>query len=128
MSLISPTTLFVAGSISITLSPAAFVWTMRTVAACSDAAAAASAATRTKDLVFIAAYFMLRSHVDDRLFRRPAAGRIRAGLRGLQGEDPAPAARETAGPRPLHRVPRAEQRVSAAGAVGRRQDLERGTV
>ena len=31
--LISPTTLLVAGSISITLSPAALVWTMRTVAA-----------------------------------------------------------------------------------------------
>src|SRR5689334_22390167 len=97
MSLISPTTLLVAGSISITLSPAALVCTMRTEDASRASPEVASANVRKKDLVCIAGYFKLRSHVGDPLFlaERPGA---RAGgcggpdtvvvprFRGLQGE------------------------------------------
>src|SRR5262245_51733927 len=122
MSLISPTTLLVAGSISITLSPAALVWTMRTVAASSVAtlttAPSTIAAVRgrkapgvkdaRKDLVGIRGYFKLRSHVGDVFFAAPghrARGVGRSRLRGLQDEDPAAAARETAGARALLRLP-----------------------
>src|SRR5256885_9819401 len=69
MPLISPTTLFVAGSINMTLSPAAFVWTMRTVAASSVSVAAAMASRAESSLVFMERHFKLRSHVVDPLFR-----------------------------------------------------------
>src|SRR4029078_5712119 len=95
MPVISPTTLLVSGSISMTLSPAALVWTIRTVAACSERVASGRAPARTraatKDLVFIATHFKLPSHVVDPLFhglgpgaRRP--GILDARLHPLQGE------------------------------------------
>src|SRR5437764_14970885 len=105
MSLISPTTLLVAGSISITLSPAALVWTIRAVAARAVRPVAATIASSTRGLVGIAGYFKLRSHALDPLFRPRPAGRLRARLRRLQEPRRAPAAREAAGPRPLLRVP-----------------------
>src|SRR6266536_1849963 len=102
---ICPTTLFVAGSISITLSPAALVWTMRTVAApivLSVVTRARQTASATKRLVFIGTHFKLPSHVVDPLFhgmdtgctsgsRADAAG---ARLRGLQGQGRAALSRE----------------------------------
>src|SRR5580765_5310300 len=128
MSLISPTTLLVAGSINITLSPAALVWTIRTVAASTSAVAASRAPSRTKGLVFIAGYFKLRSHAVDRLFRCPAAGVSRAGLRGLQGQGRAAAARKTSGSRTVCRLPFHRHGLSSPAAGGRREGLERGTV
>src|SRR5262245_20556514 len=125
MSLISPTTLLVAGSISITLSPAALVWTIRTVAACRDTAAAASASARMKGLVFIAGYFKLRSHAVDPLFHRPAAGQPRTGFRGVQGQSRAAAAREAPRPRPLRRLSLDRHGVPAAGVVARGENVER---
>src|SRR5580765_1819307 len=140
---ICPTTVFVTGSISITLSPAALVWTMRTLAACRDAAAAASNPTRTertKRLVFIAGYFKLRSHARDPLFAggpvgsrvgHPAgvgAGRLRAELRRVQGEGRAAAAREAPRPRALRCLPLDGDGVPPAAAVARGEDLERRAV
>src|SRR5438552_220862 len=94
---ICPTTLLVAGSISITLSPAALVWTMRTVAASivgSIVTRARQMAGATKRLVFIGTHFKLRSHVDDPLFHGVDSGgpsgsgphATTARLPGLQGE------------------------------------------
>src|SRR5437773_5102353 len=62
MPAISPTTLLVTGSMSITLSPAAFVWTMRMVAARSATVAgiarmARDASMLAVSLVFIAPHF-----------------------------------------------------------------------
>src|SRR5947207_2568841 len=59
---ISPTTLFVTGSMSITLSPAELVWTMRTVAARSVTvvripAMASDASKLAGSLVFITEHF-----------------------------------------------------------------------
>src|SRR5215813_5299513 len=84
---ISPTTLFVAGSISITLSPAALVCTMRTDAAWTAAEAATRARAR-ESLVFIATHFKLPRHVADPLFEPSPPGWFDARLRRLQGEGP----------------------------------------
>src|SRR3989442_3382999 len=61
MSLISPTTLFVAGSISITLSPAELVWTIRTVDACSVRVVRMARASTAESLVVII-YSLAGSH------------------------------------------------------------------
>src|ERR1700704_6164968 len=109
MPAISPTTLFVTGSISITLSPAALVWTIRTVAACSERVASGRRRARTKDLVFIATHFKLPSHVVDPLFHGMGPGRpggsgiLGARLRRVQGQDRAASAREAPRSRPLRR-------------------------
>src|SRR2546430_566200 len=101
-----PTTLFVPGSISITLSPAALVWTMRTVAAWI-VTAERQTARPTKRLVFIGTHFKLRSHVVDPLFRSVDPGgssgsgahASAARLRRLQGEGRAALSREAPRPR-----------------------------
>src|SRR4051812_22666060 len=100
---ISPTTVLVAGSISVTLSPAELVWTMRTDAAWTAAEAATRASAR-ESLVFIATHFKLPAHVADPLFERLRAGRLGARSRRVQGQDSAAAGGETAGPRPLHHL------------------------
>src|SRR5262249_169438 len=109
---ISPTTLLVAGSISMTLSPAALVCTIRTVEAWRAAASAIHPRT-TESLVRMEEHSKLSRHVADPLFPARAADGRRAGavdtrLRDIQVEGPAAAARET--PRacallcmPLHR-------------------------
>src|SRR5438552_64212 len=135
MPAISPTTWLVSGSMSMTLSPAAFVWTIRTVAACSDRA---SGRTRvratTKDLVFIATHFKLRSHVADPLFhdvgpdRAGGSGRLGAQLRRVQGEDRAASARETARSRTLRRVPFDRHELPPAAALAGPEDVDRRTV
>src|ERR1043165_7953596 len=102
MPLISPTTLFVAGSISMTLSPAALVWTMRTVAAPRVRVAASENARIRESLVFIATHFNLPGHVVDLLFRSGVPAGPRPGLRRLQSQGAAAADREAAGARPLH--------------------------
>src|SRR5947208_14214332 len=101
MSLISPTTVLVAGSISITLSRAALFWTIRTVAARRVRPVARTTASSTRGLVGIAGYFKLRSHAADPLFRPRPAGWLRARLRRLQEPDRAAAPREAARPRPV---------------------------
>src|SRR5262245_9750653 len=108
MSLISPTTLFVAGSISITLSPAALVWTMRTVAACKVRPAAATRAASTEHLVFIAQHSKLPGLVGDPLFAFRAPGRgaaaLDARLHGVQNESAAAPRGEAAWTRALRHV------------------------
>src|SRR5690349_3748534 len=119
MSLISPTTVFVAGSISITLSPAALVCTMRTVDAESGAPAARSASDRTYPLVCIAGYFKLRSHVGDPLFLPARPGAAPAGqprLRGVQDHGAAAPARKAARARALLRLSLDRHRLPSAGA------------
>src|SRR3954470_874254 len=103
---ISPTTLLVAGSISITLSPAALVCTMRTVAAFSVREPAARA-TRTarESLVFIATHFKLPGHVADAFFDAARAGGILARLRYVQGKGPAAPRGKTAWTCALHHLP-----------------------
>src|SRR5438034_750888 len=113
MSLISPTTLFVTGSMSMTLSPAALVWTMRTVAAWSDRPPPTIRASSTEHLVFIAQHSKLRSHVGDLVFAAAGSGpsanggaaALDARLRVLQEQSAAAPRRKTAGPCPLHHVP-----------------------
>src|SRR4026209_1258191 len=103
MSLISPTTLFVTGSISITLSPAALVWTIRTVAACSGRVVRVPSRSARESLVFIATHFKLPSHVADLILELEGpGGRLEPRLRLLQDESRAPARRETSGPCPLY--------------------------
>src|SRR5947208_1106241 len=120
---ISPTTVLVEGSISITLSPAALVWMIRTVAAWSVATAIAEART-TESLVRMEEHSKLSGHVADALFparpadRRPVAG-VDARLRDVQGEGPAAPAREAARPRALLRVPLHRHRVPVAADAGR---------
>src|SRR5262249_45587201 len=124
---ISPTTLFVAGSISITLSPAALVCTMRTDAAWTAAEAAARTRARAREsLVFIATHFKLPRHVADPLFEPRAPGRFGARLRRLQGEGPAAARRETAGARPLHHLPLDRDGLPPAAAAEGPRRLHRG--
>src|SRR5689334_9639805 len=117
---ISPTTLLVAGSMSITLSPAALVCTMRTAAACSVAAAARHPST-TESLVRMEEHFRLSGHVADPVFparaadRRPDAA-VDARLRRVQGQSAAAPPRETARPRAVLRVPLHRHGVPAAAA------------
>src|SRR5262252_4151352 len=113
---ISPTTLCVVGSISITLSPAALVCTMRTVAAWTAAEATRRARTR-ESLVFIATHFKLPGHVADPLFEPFRAGGDLARLRRVQGQSAAAPRRETAGARPLHHLSFDRHRLSAAAAA-----------
>src|SRR5262245_57526982 len=114
---ISPTTLFVAGSISITLSPAALVWTMRTVAAWTTVSAPARMAGTRESLVFIATHFKLRGHVADSFFEPPVPGGARTRLRHIQRKGRAAPGREAPGPRPLHHVPLDRHRVPAPAAA-----------
>src|SRR5262245_53037296 len=124
---ISPTTLFVAGSMSITLSPAALVCTMRTVAAWTAVRPAAARARARGSLVFIATHFKLRGHVADPFFDAPVPGRAGARLRHVQGEGRAAAGREAPRSRPLHHVPLDGHRVPAAApAEGARVVQRRG--
>src|ERR1700722_9211852 len=104
MSLISPTTLFVAGSISITLSSAEMVWMMRTVAAPSVRPAQAAIARVRESLVFIATHFKLAGHVADSFSERPRAAGVRPRLRRVQGEGAAAVHRKAARTRRRHRV------------------------
>src|SRR5579872_4232071 len=117
MSLISPTTLFVAGSISITLSPAELVWMMRTVAAPSVRPAQAARARARESLVFIATHSKLPRHVADSFSERPRAAGVRARLRRLQGEGAAAVHRKAARTRALHRVSCERHFLPAAAAA-----------
>src|SRR4029077_17604718 len=117
--------------ISITLSPAALVCTMRTVAAWTAAEAATTARARARgSLVFIATHFKLPGHVADPLFGLLRAGGVGARLRRVQGQGPAAARRETAGPCPLHPLPLDRDGLPAAAApqgadrVHRRRNAE----
>src|SRR5580765_7971157 len=113
---IAPTTLFVAGSISITLSPAAFVWTIRTVTAPS-AAGTASASAVANILAFITRHSKLCGHVADIDSLAAGAGApeaVHARFRRLQDEDPAALHRKAAGARALLDVPLDGHRVPAA--------------
>src|SRR5204863_6390687 len=114
---ISPTTLFVAGSISITLSPAALVWTMRTVAAWATVRVAARMARARENLVFIATHFKLRGHVADPFFESSVPGDPGARLRHVQRKGRAAPGREAPRPRPLHHVPFDWHRLPAAAAA-----------
>src|SRR5947207_15523223 len=105
MPLISPTTLLVAGSISITLSPAALVCTIRTVAAPRARGPASDKARIRESLVFIATHFKLPGHVVDLLFRAAVPAGAGARLRCLQGDRAAAADREASGACPLHYLP-----------------------
>src|SRR6266511_1912839 len=130
-----PTTLFVAGSISITLSPAALVCTIRTVAALR-VAATRQTARATKRLVFIGTHFKLCSHVVDPLFHGvdpggpsgSGAGTAAARLRGLQGEGRAALSREAPRPRAMRGVPLDRHRLPPPAAVAGAEDLERRAV
>src|SRR6478672_7764749 len=131
---ISPTTLLLTGSISITLSPAALVCTMRTVAAWRVSEPAATARAR-ESLVFIATHFKLPGHVADSFFGTPAAGGVDARFRGVQRQGPAAAGRKAAGTRPVHHLPFDRHRVPAAAAAqgahrlhrrGNAEELRRG--
>src|SRR5262249_9388933 len=122
---ISPTTLFVAGSISMTLSPAALVCTMRTVAA-SSAADARSRARPRESLVFIATHFKLPGHGADPLFHPAGAGGLVARLRGVQGHGPAAAGQKPAGARSLHHLPFDRDPVPAAAVAEGARRLYRG--
>src|SRR4051812_31620408 len=102
--LISPTTLLVAGSISMTLSPAALVWTMRTVAAAAPRLAATANPRIRESLVFIATHSKLPGHVVDLLFCPPGPGGPGARFRRVQGQRPAAADRKAPRPRPVHHL------------------------
>src|SRR5262245_28453852 len=94
MSLISPTTLFVAGSMSMTLSPAALVWTILTLEACRTSVVRdvkIANATAIESLVFIATHFKLPGHVADPLFHVDPANLVHPRLRVFQDEGPAAA-------------------------------------
>src|SRR6185436_10742545 len=132
MSLISPTTLFVTGSISMTLSPAALVWMIRTVAACRVRPAHRRTAISREHLVFIAQHSKLRSHGADLLFAavwRHGAGRgaaaLHARLRVLQNQSAAAPRRKAAGARAVRDVPLPKHGVPAAAAACRPDGLHR---
>src|SRR3954465_10535946 len=116
MPLISPTTVFVAGSISITLSPAALVWTMRTVAAPTARLVISAKARIRESLVFIATHSKLPGHVVDLLFCPPGPAGLRAELRRLQGDRAAAPDGEAAGARPLHHLPLDRHRIPSGPA------------
>src|SRR4029453_5014281 len=131
---IAPTALLVAGSMSMTLSPAALVWTMRTVAA-PRVAVARKHASKTESLVCMEDHSKLSRHVADPLFppRRPdgrAAAGVDARLRDFQDQGPAAPPREASRACALHHLSRAQYRVPAAAAaagplgVQRRGDAE----
>src|SRR5690348_16186753 len=124
---ISPTILFVSGSISIKLSPAELVWTIRTVAAWSAVEAARSASAR-EHLVFIATHFKLPGHGADPLFEPPRAGGLDARLRRVQGENPAAPDGKASGPRALHHVPLDRHEFSPHPAPEGTHRLHRGGV
>src|SRR5205809_6954942 len=113
---ISPTTSFVVGSISMTLSPAALVCTIRTEAAWTAADAARRAAAR-ESLVFIATHFKLPGHVADPLFESLRAGGVGARLRRVQGQGPAAPRRKTARPCALYYLPFDRNGLPAAAAA-----------
>src|SRR5262245_57818855 len=96
MSLISPTTLFEAGSISITLSPAELVWTIRTVEASTLSVARRAIPSAIESLVCIATHFKLPGHVAHPLFHVDPATLVHPRLRLLQDEGPAAVPRKTA--------------------------------
>src|SRR5256885_1621003 len=121
---ISPTTLFVAGSISITLSPAALVCTIRTEAAWTAADAARRASAR-ESLVFIATHFKLPSHVADPLFDSFRASGLGARLHRVQGQDSAAARGKAAWARTLHHLPFDRDRLPPAAAAEGPQRLHR---
>src|SRR5258707_15354884 len=104
MPLISPTTLFDTGSISITLSPAALVWTMRTVAAPRARVPATEKARIRESLVFMATHSKLPGHVVHVLSCPPRPAGRGARFRRVQGQRPAAADREASRPRPLHHL------------------------
>src|SRR5476651_245193 len=111
MPAISPTTLLLTGSISITLSPAALVWTIRTVAARAVRTASGSISSSTESLVFIREHSKLPGHVADPLFRSldpgssgPGPHGVAAQFRPLQDHGGAPLSREAPWSRPLRRV------------------------
>src|SRR5262245_10836961 len=129
---ISPTTLLVAGSISITLSPAALVCTIRTVPA-RTVATARRHASATESLVLMEEHSKLSRHVADPLSpARPAGGRARPGvdarLRDVQDEDPAAVHGKAARPRTLLGVSCAQHGVPPAAAPARALRVHRGRV
>src|SRR5213593_728748 len=136
MPAISPTTLLVSGSMSITLSPAALVCTILTVAAWSESVASGKAPTRTratKDLVFIATHFKLPSHVVDPLFHGMGPGArgprvLDARLRRLQSENRAASAREAPRSRALLRLPFHRHELPPAAALAGPEDVDRRAV
>src|SRR2546425_2198300 len=157
MSLISPTTLFVAGSISITLSPAELVWTIRTVDACSVRVVRMARASTAESLVVIIyslagpprsripptrragrlrggysrrrpTHFKLHGHVADPLFNADPSTVLDPRFRLLQDEGAAAAPREAAGARPLLDVPLAKHGLPAAGAAEGAHRVHRGGV
>src|SRR5580765_8486222 len=106
---------------SMTLSPAALVWTMRTVAACTVVVARRHAST-TESLVCMEDHSKLSRHVADTIFPpRRSVGRSAAGvdarLRDLQDEGAAAVPREAAGSRALQRLSRVQYRVPAAAVA-----------
>src|ERR1051325_1107491 len=118
MPAISPTTLLVTGSISITLSPAALVCTMRTLAARTVATARTHIST-TAHLVTTGT--TLSRHVADSLFPlhadQLAAAGVDARLRDVQNQGPAAAPRETSRPCALLRLPLDRHGVPPAAAA-----------
>src|SRR5215471_10746626 len=117
ISLISPTTLSVAGSISMTLSPAELVWTIRTVAAWRVSVARSASPIAIESLVCIATHFKLPGHVADPLFHVDPANLVHPRLRLLQDESPAAVPRKAARTRPLLDLPRPEHRLPPGGAA-----------
>src|SRR5215471_17018371 len=129
MPLISPTTLFVAGSISMTLSPAALVWMIRTVAAPTARVVTSGNARIRESLVFIATHSKLCGHVVDLLFcRLPGADLAGARFYRFQGVGPAAPHREAAGTCPVHHLPLDRHRVPADPASSRPRGLHRGRI
>src|SRR5581483_2604529 len=121
MSLISPTTLLVTGSINITLSPAAFVWMMRTVPAPCRKPRLHTAITAPNNLVFMTGHSKLSQHVVHPVFA-PAGG---PRLSDLQSEGRAVAAREASRSRALYHLPFDGDGVPAAAAAERRDEVRR---
>src|SRR5262245_16640547 len=114
---------------SMTLSPAALVCTMRTVAA-RTVATARRHIRATESLVRMEEHSKLSRHVADPLFpprpadRRPGA-RVHAGFRDVQDQGSAAAPREAAGSCALLRLPFDRDGVSSAAAARGTQRLHR---
>src|SRR5262245_29978583 len=126
ISLISPTTLFVSGSISITLSPAALVWTILTVEACRTRVVKIASAKAIESLVFIATHFKLPGHVAHPLFHVDPADLVHPRLRVFQDQGPAAAARKAARTRPVLDLPRTKHRLPPGRAAQGAHRVHRG--
>src|SRR5687767_12774551 len=116
----------------ITLSPAALVWMMRTVAALTMVAARTHART-TESLVLMEEHSKLSGDVAAPVSPARPAGHsagagVHARLRNLQDEDPAAVHRKAPRPRALLGLSCAQLGVPAAAAAGGAHRLHRGRI